>query len=71
MNMKLVRSYKNKFCGTCNGNCTACKVKTFVNYIGLQVVRQNEIQQVMRTNLPTDVQYRNGKYKQSSGRVFK
>lgn len=60
-----------RFCNSCNVKCDNCRIKQFVNFIYLQLTPSKEIRNIMKTDKPTDVKYRQGKYKQSSGRMLK
>jgi hypothetical protein len=72
MNMHTLRNYKNQFCGLCPAkDCTYCKVRGFVNFIGLKETPRNEVKDLMRSNVPVDVRHTNGKFVQKNGRVLK
>jgi uncharacterized protein YcsI (UPF0317 family) len=71
MNMSTLRKYKNKYCNLCNHNCDHCKVKNFVNYVGLQETPHDTFNNLMRANVPTDVRYQNGKHVQQHGNIVK
>lgn len=72
MNMHTIRNYKNRYCNQCSlKQCSYCKVKGFVSYVGLQETPHGAFNGLMRADAPTDVKYQNGKYIQKHGNVIK
>lgn len=72
MNMHTLRNYKNRYCGQCQQECTCqCKVKNFIGFVGLQETPSSAFKSLMSTDVPTNIEFRQGKFVQKHGRVVK
>lgn len=72
MNMQKLLNYKNRYCGQCRlQDCNNCRVKNFISFVGLQETPHVEFKSLMRSNMPVDIEHRNGRFTQKHGNIIK
>lgn len=71
LTLRQIKDAKQEYCNNCKLNCTGCKIKDFIQYLGLKSQQGFNAKELMKADVPLDIVKSGGVYKQKRCRVFK